>query len=543
MPSISVRQPDGSLDERTVPEGTTAAELFPDRSVVVARVAGQLKDLTYALRDGDEVEPVTIDSPDGLAILRHSTAHVLAQAVQQLVPGGEARHRPADPRRLLLRLRRRASPSPPRTSRRSRRHGARSSSRASASRAASSPRTRRAPSSPHEPYKLELIGLKGEADGSTTDGESVEVGGAELTIYDNLDGKTGERVLEGPVPRPAPAEHPHDRRLQAACAPPPPTGAAARRTRSCSASTAPRGRPRTSCSAHLAFLEEAEKRDHRKLGAELDLFSFPDEIGSGLAVFHPKGGIIRREMEDYSRASATRRRATSSSTPRTSPRRTLFEISGHLDWYADGMFPPMDLDEERDADGQRHAQAPQNYYLKPMNCPMHNLIFDARGRSYRELPLRLFEFGTVYRYEKSGVSRASPACAASPRTTRTSTAPPSRCPDELDSLLDLRARPAARLRPRRLLPRAVDQGPREVRRHRRGVGGGHRDPAAGGRAAGPRARAWTRAAPRSTARRSRCRRATRSAAPGRCRPSRSTSTCPSGSTSSTPPPTARGSAR
>jgi threonyl-tRNA synthetase len=153
--------------------------------------------------------------------------------------------------------------------------------------------------------------------------------------------------------------------------------------------------------AHLTFLEEAEKRDHRRLGTELDLFSFPDEIGSGLAVFHPKGGIIRRVMEDYSRKQHEAANYEFVYSPHLT-KAILFEKSGHLDWYSEGMYPPMDLDTEYDADGQVKRQGAQ-YYMKPMNCPFHNLIYSARGRSYRELPLRLFEFGTVYRYEKSGV--------------------------------------------------------------------------------------------------------------------------------------------
>jgi threonyl-tRNA synthetase len=153
--------------------------------------------------------------------------------------------------------------------------------------------------------------------------------------------------------------------------------------------------------AYKERIAEAERRDHRRLGAELDLFSFPDAIGSGLAVFHPKGGMIRQEMENYSRQRHVEAGYDFVYTPHITKGR-LYEISGHLDWFREGMYPPMQLDEERDAEGTLR-RAGQDYYLKPMNCPMHNLIFDARGRSYRELPLRLFEFGTVYRYEKSGV--------------------------------------------------------------------------------------------------------------------------------------------
>ncbi|HEY2061356.1 MAG TPA: threonine--tRNA ligase, partial [Amycolatopsis sp.] len=239
----------------------------------------------------------------------------------------------------------------------------------------------------NEPYKLELIGLKGGA--TSDDGADVEVGGAELTIYDNLDAKTGELCWKDlcrgphlPTTRNIPAfklmrsggaywrgseKNPMLQRIYGTAWP-----------------------TKDELKAHLDFLAEAEKRDHRKLGNELDLFSIPDQIGSGLAVFHPKGGIIRRVMEDYSRRRHEEEGYEFVYTPHATKGK-LFETSGHLDWYADGMYPPMQLDEGVD------------YYLKPMNCPMHNLIFDARGRSYRELPLRLFEFGTVYRYEKSGV--------------------------------------------------------------------------------------------------------------------------------------------
>ncbi len=247
----------------------------------------------------------------------------------------------------------------------------------------------------HEPFKLRLIGSEGGAD-------VMEVGGAELTIYDNLDAKTGERcwgdLCRGP--------HVPDTRYI------PPN--AVKLMRSAAAywlgdqkneqlqriyGTA--WPSKDALRAHLSFLEEAEKRDHRKLGAELDLFSFPEQIGSGLAVFHPKGGVVRRVMEDYSRRAHEAGGYEFVNSPHIT-KGALFEQSGHLDWYAEGMYPPMQLDADIDAEGVVRRQG-ADYYLKPMNCPMHNLIFAARGRSYRELPLRLFEFGTVYRYEKSGV--------------------------------------------------------------------------------------------------------------------------------------------
>ena len=329
-------------------------------------------------------------------MLRHSTAHVLAQAVQELFPEAKLGigppikdgfyydfdvERPFTPEDLEA-LEKRMQEIVKSGQRFSRRVVTEDEAREELA---------------AEPYKLELIGLKGAA---ATPEVRCEVGGAELTIYDNLDAKTGERawcdLCRGPHV-PTTRAIPAFKLMRSAAA----YWRGSEKNPSCSASTAPRGRAGTRSRRTSAFLAEAEKRDHRRLGTELDLFSFPDEIGSGLAVFHPKGGIVRKVMEDYSRA-GTRRPGTSSSTPRTSRKARLFETSGHLDWYAEGMYPPMELDEERDADGHI-KRVGQNYYLKPMNCPMHNLIFNARGRSYRELPLRLFEFGTVYRYEKSGV--------------------------------------------------------------------------------------------------------------------------------------------
>jgi threonyl-tRNA synthetase len=336
-------------------------------------------------------------SPEGRAVIRHSTAHVLAQAVQDLFPGTrlgigppvengfyydfdpEKPFTPEDLQALEKRMQQIV------------RAGQRFSRREISDGDAEAELA-------HEPYKLELIGLKGGA--GDAEGADVEVGGAQLTMYDNLDPRTGDRVwtdlCRGPhLPRTSgiPAfsltrsaaaywrgseENPQLQRVY--------------------------GTAWESREAHKGYLEqlaEAERRDHRRLGAELDLFSFPDEIGSGLAVFHPKGGVVRRELETYSRQRHEEGGYSFVNTPHITKAR-LFEVSGHLDWYAEGMYPPMQLDEERDADGVVRRQG-QDYYLKPMNCPMHNLVYRSRGRSYRELPLRLFEFGTVYRYEKSGV--------------------------------------------------------------------------------------------------------------------------------------------
>ncbi|MFF0391071.1 threonine--tRNA ligase [Kitasatospora sp. NPDC004615] len=380
------REPD--REERVVTTGTTAAELFADdRAVIAARVGGQLKDLAYAVQDGDEVEAVEISSPDGLDILRHSTAHVMAQAVQQVFPEAklgigppvrdgfyydfdvEKPFHPDDLKTIEKRMQEIIK------------RGQKFSRRVVTDEAAREELAK-------EPYKLELIGLKGSA-ATAGEGADVEVGAGELTIYDNLDPKTGE-VCWGDLCRgphlPSTRHIPAFKLMRSAAA----YWRGSEKNPMLQRLYGTAWPTKEELKAHLDFLEEAAKRDHRKLGTELDLFSIPEQIGSGLAVFHPKGGIIRRTMEDYSRKRHEEEGYEFVYTPHATKGK-LFETSGHLDWYADGMYPPMQLDEGTD------------YYLKPMNCPMHNLIFDARGRSYRELPLRLFEFGTVYRYEKSGV--------------------------------------------------------------------------------------------------------------------------------------------
>ncbi|MFJ7247612.1 threonine--tRNA ligase [Kitasatospora sp. NPDC098652] len=380
------REPD--REERVVTTGTTAAELFADdRSIIAARVGGQLKDLAYAVQDGDEVEPVAIGSKDGLDILRHSTAHVMAQAVQQLYPEAKLGigppvkdgfyydfdvEKPFHPDDLKA-IEKKMQEIIKRGQKFSRRVVTDESAREELA---------------AEPYKLELIGLKGSA-ATAGEGADVEVGTGELTIYDNLDAKTGEQcwgdLCRGPH-LPSTRHIPAFKLMRNASA----YWRGSEKNPQLQRIYGTAWPTKDELKAHLDFLVEAEKRDHRKLGNELDLFSIPEEIGSGLAVFHPKGGIIRRAMEDYSRKRHEEEGYEFVYTPHATKGK-LFEKSGHLDWYADGMYPPMQLDEGVD------------YYLKPMNCPMHNLIFDARGRSYRELPLRLFEFGTVYRYEKSGV--------------------------------------------------------------------------------------------------------------------------------------------
>jgi threonyl-tRNA synthetase len=380
-------------DPVVVPAGTTSADAVaaaglptagPHAIVVVRDHEGRLRDLDWAPDADTEVVPVALSEPDGLNVLRHSTAHVLAQAVQDVFPEAKLGigppidsgfyydfdvprpFHPEDLDKLEKRMQEIIK-----SGQRFRRRRFDSLEQAKAELAG-------------EPYKLELVDIKGDVDSS----EVMEVGGGELTIYDNIDAKTGERcwgdLCRGPhlpstrligafrLMRTAAAywrgseKNPQLQRIYGTAWP-----------------------TRDALKEYLRLLDEAARRDHRKLGADLDLFSFPEELGSGLPVFHPKGGIIRREMEDYSRRRHEEAGYSFVNTPHIT-KGNLYEVSGHLDWYADGMYPPMELEGA-------------NYYLKPMNCPMHDLIFRSRGRSYRELPLRLFEFGTVYRYEKSGV--------------------------------------------------------------------------------------------------------------------------------------------
>ena len=368
--------------------------LFADRpTVVVARINGDIRDLWTELHDGDVVEAIEISSPEGLAVLRHSTAHVLAQAVQEVFPETKLGIGPPitdgfyydfDPERPFTPddLEKLES-----TMRKIVKAGQRFRRRVVSEQEALTEVSK-------QPYKCELVSLK-----SGDDESSVEVGGAELTIYDNL-GRDGEPVWKdlcrGPH-LPSTKHIPAFKLMRSA-------GAYWRGSEKNPMLQRIYGTAWPSqeeLDTYLAFLAEAEKRDHRRLGAELDLFSFPEEVGSGLAVFHPKGGIVRRTMEDYSR----RRHEEEGYQFVYSPHLTkaaLFETSGHLDWYSEGMYPPMVMDEELHADGTIKRQG-QKYYMKPMNCPFHNLIYKSNSRSYRELPLRLFEFGTVYRYEKSGV--------------------------------------------------------------------------------------------------------------------------------------------
>jgi threonyl-tRNA synthetase len=424
MSSISVSV-DGAV--RSVEADQKPTQIFADnKEIVVCKVNGQLRDLWTDLNDGDVVEGVSISSPEGLAVLRHSTAHVMAQAVQQTfaqtrlgigppITDGfyydfdpQQPFTPEDLEKIESAMRKIVKDG--------QRFKRRVTNEADALKELA-----------HEPYKCELIGIKGGGNDET----NVEVGGAELTIYDNL-GRDGQPVwsdlCRGPH-LPSTKHIPAFKLMRSA-------GAYWRGSEKNPMLQRIYGTAWPSqdeLNAYLELLAEAEKRDHRRLGQELDLFSFPEEIGSGLAVFHPKGGIVRRAMEDYSR----KRHEEESYEFVYSPHLTkaaLFQKSGHLDWYSEGMYPPMTMDEELHADGTV-KRAGQQYYMKPMNCPFHNLIFQSRQRSYRELPLRLFEFGTVYRYEKSGVLHGITRARGFTQDDAHIYCTKEQMPDELDSLL------------------------------------------------------------------------------------------------------------
>jgi threonyl-tRNA synthetase len=386
--------------ERSIDVGTTAADVFAAESDVVAgKVGGELADLTRELAEGDHIEPVLIGTPDGRSILRHSTAHVLAQAVQSLfqdarlgigppIENGfyydfdvsEPFH-PDDLKRIERRMQQIIK-----------------ERQAFVRRPVTDEQARQELSA--EPYKLELIGLKGAAAAEAAYGADAEVGGRELTIYDNVR-RNGEiawkDLCRGPH-LPTTGHIPAFKLTRVAAA----YWRGSEQNPQLQRIYGTSWESKDTLAGYLERLAEAEKRDHRRLGAELDLFSFPEEIGSGLAVFHPKGGVIRRVMEGYSRERHLEAGYEFVNSPHIT-KAALFETSGHLEWYSGGMFPPMHVDADVDPETGHVRRQGQDYYLKPMNCPFHNLIFQARGRSYRELPLRLFEFGTVYRYEKSGV--------------------------------------------------------------------------------------------------------------------------------------------
>jgi len=380
--------------------GASAADVFPKQSGMVAAVVnGVTVDLLNELHEGDTVSGVHISTPEGLLILRHSAAHVAAQATQRLIPSATLGigppitdgfyyefdlPEPFKPEDLVAIEKEMVNII---------------KSRQRFSRRVVTPDVAMAELA-GEPFKLRLIGSHVGA--QALDPDVMEVGGAELTIYDNVDAKTGETcwsdLCRGPhVPDTSYIPQNAIKLMRSSAA----YWLGDHKQESLQRLYGTAWPSKEELRGYLDFLAEAEKRDHRKLGSELDLFSFPEEVGSGLAVFHPKGGIVRRVMEDYSRKRHEEAGYEFVNTPHIT-KAALFEKSGHLDWYADGMYPPMHLDAEYHPDGQVKRQG-ADYYLKPMNCPMHNLIFSARGRSYRELPMRLFEFGTVYRYEKSGV--------------------------------------------------------------------------------------------------------------------------------------------
>ena len=392
MSQISITV-DGAIHQVDADQRPT--HIFADKKdVVVCKVNGVLKDLWTDLSDGDVVESILISSPIGLEVLRHSTAHVMAQAVQEVyantrlgigppIKDGfyydfdpENTFNPDDLTKIESAMRK--------IIKEGQRFKRRVTTEADALKELS-----------HEPYKCELIGIKGPAGEEA----SVEVGGSELTIYDNL-GRDGNPVwsdlCRGPH-LPSTKSIPAFKLMRTAAA----YWRGSEKNPMLQRIYGTAWPSQDELNAYLELLAEAEKRDHRRLGTELDLFSFPEEIGSGLAVFHPKGGIVRRAMEDYSRIRHEEEGYEFVYSPHLT-KAALFETSGHLQWYADGMYPPMILDEEYNPDGTVKRSG-QQYYMKPMNCPFHNLIYKSRGRSYRELPLRLFEFGTVYRYEKSGV--------------------------------------------------------------------------------------------------------------------------------------------
>src|SRR5271155_3450890 len=393
-PAAPIRVPAGTTAAAAVRDAGLPGRGAPDAIVVVRDTDGKLRDLSWIPAADVDVVPVAADTDDGRSVIRHSAAHVLAQAVQDLFPAAKLGVGPpitdgfyydfdvADPftpedlDKLEKRMRQIVK-----EGQLFDRRGYEAKDQARDELA-------------NEPYKLELV------DDKSGDPDVMEVGGDELTAYDNLNPRTRERVwgdlCRGPhIPT---TKHIPAFKL---------TRSSAAYWRGDQSNASPQRiygtawESQEALDRHLELLEEAQRRDHRKLGVELDLFSFPDEIGSGLAVFHPKGGIVRRELEEYSRRKHIEAGYEFVNTPHIT-KAELFHTSGHLDWYADGMFPPMHLDAEYDDEGTLRKPG-QDYYLKPMNCPMHCLIFRARGRSYRELPLRLFEFGTVYRYEKSGV--------------------------------------------------------------------------------------------------------------------------------------------
>ena len=395
-PAVPIRVAAGTTAGQAVRDAGLPGRGAPDAVVVVRDAEGRLRDLSWTPDEDVEVTPVAADTEDGRSVIRHSAAHVLAQAVQAMFPDAKLGigppitdgfyydfevaepFTPEDLEALEKRMRQIVK------------QGQLFSRRVFES------KDQARHELADEPYKLELIDDKSGAD----DPEVMEVGGDELTAYDNLNPRTRERewgdLCRGPhIPTTRYIPAFKLTRSSAAYWRGDQNNASLQRIYGTAWET------QEALDRHLELIEEAQRRDHRRVGAELDLFSFPDELGSGLPVFHPKGGIVRRELEEYSRRKHIEAGYEFVNTPHIT-KEQLYITSGHLEWYADGMFPPMHIDAEYDADGAVRKPG-QDYYLKPMNCPMHHLIYRSRGRSYRELPLRLFEFGSVYRYEKSGV--------------------------------------------------------------------------------------------------------------------------------------------
>jgi threonyl-tRNA synthetase len=394
VPAGPIRVPAGTTAAAAVGEAGLPRRGAPDAIVVVRDADGKLRDLSWTPDTDAEVMPVAADTDDGRSVIRHSAAHVLAQAVQDLFPEAKLGIGPPitdgfyydfdvaepftpDDLKALENKMRYIIKQGQLFSRRV--YESKEDARADLWR---------------EPLKLELI------DDKSGDAEIMEVGGDELTAYDNLHPHTRDvlwtDLCRGPhIPTTKHIPAFKLTRSSAAYWRGDQQNASLQRIYGTAWET------QEALDKHLELIEEAQRRDHRKLGVELDLFSFPDEIGSGLPVFHPRGGIIRRELEEYSRRRHEQAGYEFVNTPHIT-KEQLYITSGHLEWYADGMFPPMHIDAEFNEDGSVRKPG-QDYYLKPMNCPMHHLIYRARGRSYRELPLRLFEFGSVYRYEKSGV--------------------------------------------------------------------------------------------------------------------------------------------
>ncbi|CDP82922.1 MULTISPECIES: threonine--tRNA ligase [Mycolicibacterium] len=395
-PAAPIRVAAGTTAGAAVREAGLPSRGTPDAIVVVRDSEGRLRDLSWTPDTDVEVTPVAANTEDGRSVIRHSCAHVLAQAVQDLFPHAKLGIGPPITDGFYYDFDVAEPFTPEDLDKLEKRMAKIVKDGQLFSRRVYESKDQAREELAGEPYKLELVDDKSGAD----DPEVMEVGGDELTAYDNLNARTKERVwgdlCRGPhIPTTKYIPAFKLTRSSAAYWRGDQNNASLQRVYGTAWES------QEALDRHLELIEEAQRRDHRKLGVELDLFSFPDELGSGLPVFHPKGGVIRKELEDYSRRKHSEAGYEFVNTPHIT-KEHLYITSGHLEWYADGMYPPMHIDAEYNEDGTVRKPG-QDYYLKPMNCPMHHLIYRARGRSYRELPLRLFEFGSVYRYEKSGV--------------------------------------------------------------------------------------------------------------------------------------------